>query len=47
MTSWQGDERAGSGSRLGLEKVAQELGLARAARPGGSVTPNNRVWVYV
>ena len=30
-------ERAGLGSKLGLEKVAQELGLAREACPGGSV----------
>lgn len=40
-------ERAGLGSKLGLEKVAQELGLAREACPGGSVTPNNCVYLYV
>lgn len=34
------------GSKLGLEKVAQELGLAKAACPGGSVTPNNCVYLY-
>ena len=46
-TSGLEKEKAGLGSKLGLEKVAQELGLAREACPGGSVTPSNCVYLYV